>query len=67
MTRAFAESLLMEIVGGALNDALLKHQISHDLLRGVLKRCAANGVEGLNDNAPAVISMVMSDRSVTGL
>jgi hypothetical protein len=39
MTRAFAESLLMEIVGGALNEAPLKHQISYDLMRGAFKRC----------------------------
>jgi hypothetical protein len=30
MTRAFAESLLMEIVGGALNDTLVNHQICYD-------------------------------------
>jgi hypothetical protein len=69
MTRVFAEPLLMEIVGGALNDALLKrkHQIYCDLLRSVLKRCVVRGIEGLNDNAPAAISGVKSDRIFAGL
>jgi hypothetical protein len=67
MTRAFAESLLMEIVGVASNDALAKHQISYDLLRGILKRYDMSGVEGLNGKAPTVISVVRGDRSHAGL
>jgi len=67
MTRVFAEPLLTEIVVGALNDALLKHQIYYDLLRSVLKRCVVSGIEGLNDNAPAAISGVKSDRIFAGL
>ena len=67
MTRAFAESLLKEIVGGAMDDALLKHRISYDLLCGILKCHVVSGVEGLNDNAPAVISGVRSDRRHAGL
>jgi hypothetical protein len=57
MTRAFAESLLPEIVG-PLNDAPLKHQVSYYLQRGVLERNVAGEVEGLNDKAPAVIGGV---------
>ncbi|SRR6266542_1937539 len=67
MTRAFAESLLLEILGGALNDLTLKHQVSRDLLRGILKRYVTSEVEGLNDKAPAVINGVGGDRSLTRL
>lgn len=52
---------------GALNDALLKNQISYGLPRGVLKSCVVSGAEGQDDKAPAVFSGVLSDRSLTGL
>lgn len=38
MTRAFAQFLLLEMIGGTLSDVALKHQVSYDLLRGVLNR-----------------------------
>jgi len=67
MTRAFAESLMLEIVVGALNELMLKHQVSRDLLRGILKPYITSEVEGLNDRAPAVISGEGSDRNLTGM
>jgi len=38
VTRAFAQFLLLEIVGSTLLDVALKHRVSYDLLRGILKR-----------------------------
>ena len=45
LTRAFAEFLLREIIGSTLSDLALKHQVSYDLLRGVLQRRVGGEVD----------------------
>lgn len=45
VTRAFAQFLLLEIVGATLRDVALKHQVSYDLLRGALQRYVGGEVD----------------------
>jgi transposase len=45
VTRAFAQFLLLEIVGATLSDVAFKHQVSYDLLRGLLHRHVGGEVD----------------------
>lgn len=45
LTRAFAEFLLLEVVGATLSDVSLKHQVSYDSLRGILDRHVSGEVD----------------------
>jgi transposase len=45
MTRAFAQFLLLEMIGGTISDVSLKHQVSYDKLRGVLNRYVSAEVD----------------------
>ena len=44
-TKAFAEFLLLELVNSTISDVTSKHQVSYDLLRGVLTRYVAGEVD----------------------
>lgn len=44
-TKAFAEFLLLELVNSTISDVTCKHQVSYDLLRGVLARYVSGEVD----------------------
>ena len=44
-TKAFAEFLLLELVNSTISDVVSKHQVSYDLLRGVLTRYVSDEVD----------------------
>jgi transposase len=44
-TKAFANYLLFEMVNSTLSDVSLKHQVSYDLLRGLLTRYVSTAVD----------------------
>lgn len=44
-TTAFAEFLLLELVNSTISDVVSKHQVSYDLLRGVLTRYVSDEVD----------------------
>lgn len=44
-TRAFANSLLRELVGSTLSDVARKHEVTYDLLRGLLLRQVSDQVD----------------------
>jgi transposase len=44
-TKAFAQFLLLELVNSTISDVASKHQVSYDLLRGVLERYVAGEVD----------------------
>lgn len=44
-TKAFAEFLLLELINSTLSDVARKHQVSYDLLRGLLVRYVSDEVD----------------------
>ena len=44
-TKAFADFLLLELVNSTISDVTSKHQVSYDLLRGLLRRYVAGEVD----------------------
>lgn len=44
-TTAFAEFLLLELVNSTISDVTIKHQVSYDILRGVLTRYISDEVD----------------------
>jgi transposase len=56
-TRALAEFLLLEIVGSTLSDVGLKHDVSYDLLRGLLKRYVSDQVDWSQFNQLPVLGL----------
>lgn len=44
-TKALAEFLLLELVNSTINDVTCKHQVSYDLLRGLLMRYVPSAVD----------------------
>lgn len=44
-TKAFAEFLLLELVNSTISDVVSKHDVSYDLLRGVLMRYVSDQVD----------------------
>ena len=45
ITKAFAKFLLREIIGSTLSDVAMKHEVSYDLLRGILDRLVSDKVD----------------------